>query len=141
MLRQRSRPYLFSNTLAPSIVGASICVLELLSSSTALRDKLENNTKYFRKAMTDAVLISFRAAIQSFQSCSMMQGSSARVAAVAMKSIIVGFFYLLFRKAERGSGHESRRGMSGKILEQCVEAFLRSSGEEIECHSLINKYN
>ncbi len=54
MLRQRSRPYLFSNTVAPSIVGASIKVLELLSSSTALRDKLEANTKYFRTAMTAA---------------------------------------------------------------------------------------
>lgn len=54
MLRQRSRPYLFSNTVAPSIVGASIKVLELLSGSTALRDKLERNTQYFRKAMTAA---------------------------------------------------------------------------------------
>jgi len=52
MLRQRSRPYLFSNTVAPSIVGASIEVLDLLSSSTQLRDKLEENTKYFRSAMT-----------------------------------------------------------------------------------------
>jgi glycine C-acetyltransferase len=54
MLRQRSRPYLFSNTVAPSIVGASIKVLELLSGSTALRDKLEANTRYFRSAMTAA---------------------------------------------------------------------------------------
>lgn len=54
ILRQRSRPYLFSNTLAPSIVGASIAVLELLSETTELRDKLEHNTTYFRKQMTDA---------------------------------------------------------------------------------------
>ncbi len=54
MLRQRSRPYLFSNTVAPSIVGASIKVLDLLSSSTQLRDKLERNTQYFRQAMTQA---------------------------------------------------------------------------------------
>ncbi|AEE48755.1 glycine C-acetyltransferase [Haliscomenobacter hydrossis] len=54
VLRQRSRPYLFSNTLAPAIAGASVKVLELLSSSTALRDKLEVNTKYFRTAMTAA---------------------------------------------------------------------------------------
>ncbi len=54
LLRQRSRPYLFSNTLAPAIVGASIKVLDLLSSSTALRDKLEENTTYFRSAMTKA---------------------------------------------------------------------------------------
>ena len=54
MLRQRSRPYLFSNTLAPSIVGASIAVLDLLSETTELRDKLEFNTKYFRSKMTEA---------------------------------------------------------------------------------------
>jgi glycine C-acetyltransferase len=54
ILRQRSRPYLFSNTLAPSIVGASIAVLELLSETTELRDKLEYNTSYFRKKMTEA---------------------------------------------------------------------------------------
>lgn len=54
MLRQRSRPYLFSNTLAPSIVGASIKVIDLLLESTELRDKLETNTTYFRTAMTAA---------------------------------------------------------------------------------------
>jgi glycine C-acetyltransferase len=54
MLRQRSRPYLFSNTVAPSIVGASIAVLDMLTSATTLRDKLEANTKYFRTAMTVA---------------------------------------------------------------------------------------
>jgi glycine C-acetyltransferase len=54
MLRQRSRPYLFSNTLAPSIVGASIAVMDLLSETTELRDKLEENTKYFRSKMTEA---------------------------------------------------------------------------------------
>jgi glycine C-acetyltransferase len=54
MLRQRSRPYLFSNTLAPSIVGASIEVFNMLSETTALRDKLEQSTKYFRDKMTAA---------------------------------------------------------------------------------------
>ncbi|HNP53830.1 MAG TPA: glycine C-acetyltransferase [Ferruginibacter sp.] len=54
ILRQRSRPYLFSNTLAPSIVGASIAVLDLLSETTELRDKLETNTRYFRSQMTEA---------------------------------------------------------------------------------------
>ncbi len=53
MLRQRSRPYLFSNTVAPSIVGASIAVLDMLSETTTLRDKLEWNTKYFREKMTE----------------------------------------------------------------------------------------
>ena len=54
LLRQRSRPYLFSNTLAPAITGASIAVLNMLSETTELRDKLESNTKYFRTKMTEA---------------------------------------------------------------------------------------
>jgi len=54
LLRQRSRPYLFSNTLAPAIAGASVAVLDMLSETTALRDKLESNTKYFREKMTEA---------------------------------------------------------------------------------------
>lgn len=54
MLRQKSRPYLFSNTLAPSIVGASIAVLDMLTETTELRDKLEFNTRYFRTKMTEA---------------------------------------------------------------------------------------
>jgi len=54
ILRQRSRPYLFSNTLAPSIAGASIAVLDMLSETTELRDALEYNTMYFRKKMTEA---------------------------------------------------------------------------------------
>ncbi|KKO91125.1 MULTISPECIES: glycine C-acetyltransferase [Sphingobacterium] len=54
LLRQRSRPYLFSNTLAPAIAGASVAVLDMLSETTALRDKLESNTTYFREKMTAA---------------------------------------------------------------------------------------
>ncbi len=54
LLRQRSRPYLFSNTLMPAIVGASIAVFDMLSETTSLRDQLENNTRYFRTKMTEA---------------------------------------------------------------------------------------
>lgn len=54
ILRQKSRPYLFSNTLAPSIVGASIAVFDMISETTELRDKLEENTKYFRSKMSEA---------------------------------------------------------------------------------------
>jgi glycine C-acetyltransferase len=54
LLRQRSRPYLFSNALAPAIVGASIAVMDMLSETTELRDKLESNTLYFRQKMTEA---------------------------------------------------------------------------------------
>lgn len=56
MLRQRSRPYLFSNSLSPAIVGASIAVLDLLSETTELRDKLESNTKYFKEGIKKAGL-------------------------------------------------------------------------------------
>ena len=52
LLRQRSRPYLFSNSLAPSIVGASIAAIEMLQNSTELRDKLEENTRFFREELT-----------------------------------------------------------------------------------------
>ena len=55
-LRQRSRPYLFSNSLAPSIVAGSICALELLTGSTALRDRLEENTRYFREGLASVGL-------------------------------------------------------------------------------------
>jgi glycine C-acetyltransferase len=54
LLRQRSRPYLFSNSLPPSVVGASIAVFDLLSSTTELRDRLESNTRYFRDGLTAA---------------------------------------------------------------------------------------
>jgi len=54
MLRQRSRPYLFSNSLPPALVGASLACIDMLSKSTALRDTLESNTVYFRKHMTEA---------------------------------------------------------------------------------------
>ena len=54
ILRQRSRPYLFSNSLAPAIVGASIKVFEMLENDTSLRDKLQSNTEYFKKGMKEA---------------------------------------------------------------------------------------
>ena len=54
VLRQKSRPYLFSNTLAPAVVGASLQAFRLLNSSTELRDRLANNTAYFRRRMTEA---------------------------------------------------------------------------------------
>lgn len=53
MLRQRSRPYLFSNTLAPAVVGASLAAFDIITASPALRDTLEANTLYFRQRMTE----------------------------------------------------------------------------------------
>ena len=73
LLRQRSRPYLFSNTLAPSITGASIAVLNMLSETTELRDKLETNTKYFRTKMTEAGFDINPVNTRSFLLCYTMQ--------------------------------------------------------------------
>ena len=73
ILRQRSRPYLFSNSLAPAIVGASIKVFEMLSEDTTLRDKLEDNTSYFKKEMKKAGLILLMVILQLFLLCYMMQ--------------------------------------------------------------------
>ena len=67
LLRQRSRPYIFSNTVAPSIVSASLKVFDILSSTTTLRDKLEENTAYFRDKMTSAGLILNKVSIQLCQ--------------------------------------------------------------------------
>lgn len=58
MLRQRARPYLFSNTLAPAVAAASIEAFDLLQESTQLRNQLEENTRYFRKSMTEVTVTS-----------------------------------------------------------------------------------
>lgn len=80
LLRQRARPYLFSNTLAPAVAGASLAVFDILTKSTALRDKLEANTQYFRRARGLAVervrLADERAVLRTLWSCrSHMSGS------------------------------------------------------------------
>lgn len=106
LLRQRSRPYLFSNTLAPSIVGASIKVLDLLNSTTQLRDKLEENTKYFRTAMTNAgfaiipgehpivpVMLYDAPLAQKFASELLKEGI-----------YVIGFFFPVVPKGKAGSG-------------------------------------
>ena len=72
LLRQRSRPYLFSNTLAPPIAAASLAVLEMLSASTALRDKLEDNTRFFRESLTRSATPCCPASIRLSRSCSAM---------------------------------------------------------------------
>lgn len=95
LLRQRSRPYLFSNTVAPSIVSASIKTLEILSESTKLRDKLEENTKYFRKAMTE---IGFDIKSGEHPIVPIMLGDAVLAQKMAeellKKSVyVIGFFY------------------------------------------------
>lgn len=127
MLRQRSRPYLFSNTLAPSIVGASIKVLDLLSSSTQLRDQLEKNTKYFRTAMTDAgfnilpgehpivpVMLYDAPLAQKFAAELLKEGI-----------YVVGFFYPVVAQGKARIRVQISAGHQQEHLEKCVSAFTK----------------
>ncbi|HEX5625330.1 MAG TPA: glycine C-acetyltransferase [Saprospiraceae bacterium] len=127
MLRQKSRPYLFSNTLAPSIVGASIKVLELLSSSTQLRDRLETNTRYFRKAMTDAgfnilpgehpivpVMLYDAPLAQQFAADLLKEGI-----------YVVGFFYPVVPQGKARIRVQISAGHEQSHLERCVAAFTK----------------
>ncbi len=93
LLRQRSRPYLFSNTLAPSIAGASLKVLELLSASTALRDKLEENTRFFREEMTRR---GFNILPGEHPIVPIMFGDAALAAQVAEKMLARGIYVIGF---------------------------------------------
>jgi glycine C-acetyltransferase len=131
ILRQRSRPYLFSNTLAPSIVGASIKVLELLSASTALRDKLENSTKYFRKAMTEAgfdilpgehpivpIMLYDAKLAQQFASKLLDEGI-----------YVIGFFYPVVPQGKARIRVQISAGHEQEHLEKAVEAFTKVGKE------------
>src|SRR3990172_727700 len=95
LLRQRSRPYLFSNTVAPSIVAASIKVLEILSTTTHLRDKLEENTKYFREQITKAGL-SIKSGVHPIVPIMIGDATlSQKMAARLLEKgiYVIGFFY------------------------------------------------
>jgi glycine C-acetyltransferase len=92
-LRQRSRPYLFSNTVAPAIVGASLRVLEMLTESTALRDKLESNTKYFREEMGK---LGFNILPGSHPIVPIMLGDAALAAQVADAMLAKGVYVIGF---------------------------------------------
>ena len=131
MLRQRSRPYLFSNTLAPSIVGASIKVLDLLSSSTALRDKLEDNTKFFRSEMTNAgfdinpgdhpivpVMLYDAKLSQEFASRLLEEGI-----------YVIGFFYPVVPKGKARIRVQLSAAHDRHHLEKAVAAFTKVGKE------------
>lgn len=131
MLRQRSRPYLFSNTVAPSIVGASIKVLDLLSSSTALRDKLEENTKYFRTEMTKA---GFDIVAGDHPIVPIMLYDAVLSQQMAEKLLeegiyVIGFYYPVVPKGKArirvqiSAAHESHH------LEKAVQAFIKVGKE------------
>jgi len=131
MLRQRSRPYLFSNTLAPSITGASIAVLNMLSETTELRDKLESNTKYFRSKMTAAgfdikpgehpiVPIMLYDAV-------LAQNFAARLLEEAI--YVIGFFYPVVAKGQARIRVQLSAAHDQKHLDAAIAAFTKIGKE------------
>ena len=131
LLRQRSRPYLFSNTVAPSIVGASIAVLDLLEGSTALRDKLEANTAYFREAIQQA---GFQikpgthpiVPIMVFDAVKAQQ-LSARLLELGVYA--VGFFYPVVPKEQARVRVQISAVHEREHLERAVAAFAQAGHE------------
>ncbi|WAC11699.1 glycine C-acetyltransferase [Dyadobacter pollutisoli] len=131
ILRQRSRPYLFSNTLAPSIVGASIKVLDLLSSSTALRDKLEKNTAYFRKEMTEAgfdILPGEHPIVPiMLYDAKLAQEFAARLLGEGI--YVIGFFYPVVPQGKARIRVQISAGHEQEHLEKAVAAFTKVGKE------------
>ncbi|HMO38752.1 MAG TPA: glycine C-acetyltransferase [Saprospiraceae bacterium] len=131
MLRQRSRPYLFSNTVAPSIVGASIKVLDLLSSSTQLRDKLERNTQYFRQAMT---LAGFDIIPGEHPIVPIMLYDAPLAQQFAAKLLeegiyVIGFFYPVVPKGKARIRVQISAAHEPEHLEKAIAAFSKVGRE------------
>lgn len=131
MLRQRSRPYLFSNTVAPSVVGASIAVLDMLSETTELRDKLEANTTYFREKMTEA---GFDIKPGTHPICPLMLYDAVMAQNFAAKLLdegiyVIGFFFPVVPKGlarirvQISAGHEQHH------LDTAIAAFTKVGKE------------
>ena len=125
LLRQRSRPYLFSNTLAPTITGASLKVLELLTESTALRDQLEVNTKFFRTEMTR---LGFDILPGSHPICPVMLGDAALAtkfadAMLAKGVYVIGFSYPVVPKDKARIRTQISAAHSRENLEFAIRAF------------------
>jgi len=102
MLRQRSRPYLFSNSLAPAIVGASIAVFDMLSETTALRDKLENNVKYFKAGM-DRIGLEYKKGDSAIVPVMLYDAKLAQEFAARLLDegiYVIGFFYPVVPKGQ-----------------------------------------
>lgn len=126
MLRQKSRPYLFSNTLAPSIVGASIAVLDMLSETTSLRDKLEVNTAYFREKMV-AAGFDIKPGIHPIVPVMLYDAPLAQKFANALlgKGIyVIGFFFPVVPKGEARIRVQISAGHERAHLDRCIEAFI-----------------
>jgi glycine C-acetyltransferase len=127
LLRQRSRPYLFSNTLAPTIAGASLKVLEMLSGSTELRDKLEQNTKFFRAEMANR---SFQILPGTHPIVPVMFGDAALAARFADAMLthgvyVIGFSYPVVPKGKARIRVQISAAHSREDLEFAIEAFGR----------------
>ncbi len=131
MLRQRSRPYLFSNTLAPAIVGASIAVIDILEESTALRDKLEENTAFFRKEMTAA---GFDIVPGTHPIVPVMLYDAPLSQQFANKLLdegiyVIGFFYPVVPKGKARIRTQISAGHTRAHLEKAVAAFTKVGKE------------
>jgi glycine C-acetyltransferase len=131
LLRQRSRPYLFSNTLAPSITGASIAVFDLLSETTELRDKLEENTKYFRAKMTEA---GFDIKPGEHAIVPIMLYDAVLSQKMAEKLLekgiyVIGFYYPVVPKGQARIRVQISAGHEKHHLDQAITAFIEVGKE------------
>lgn len=131
LLRQRSRPYLFSNTVAPNIVAASIKVLDMLSSTTHLRDKLENNTKYFREKIKAA---GFNIKEGVHPIVPIMLGDAVLAQTMAAKMLekgvyVIGFFYPVVPKGTARIRVQISAAHSKEDLDFAVEKFAEVKKE------------
>ncbi|MGY6555074.1 MAG: glycine C-acetyltransferase [Wenzhouxiangella sp.] len=127
MLRQRSRPYLFSNSLTPSLVAASIKVLQMVSESTALRDRLEENTQFFRSAMVDA---GFDIKPGDHPIVPVMLYDAPLAQKMADELLregiyVIGFFYPVVPKGEARIRTQISAAHTRAHLERAVDAFTR----------------
>ena len=127
MLRQRSRPYLFSNTVAPAIVTASIAVLDILSKTTELRDKVENNTVYFRSEMTKAGF-EIKAGVHPI--VPIMLGDAKLSQDIARDMLaegiyVIGFFFPVVPKGEARIRVQISAGHSREQLDHAIQAFIK----------------
>jgi len=131
MLRQRSRPYLFSNTLAPAIAGASIAVLDMLSETTALRDKLESNTRYFREKMTEAgfdIKPGFHPIVPvMLYDAKLAQEFAARM--LEERIYVIGFYYPVVPQGKARIRTQISAGHEIVHLDKAIAAFTKVGKE------------
>ncbi len=131
LLRQRSRPYLFSNSLAPSIVGASIEVLEMLSNNTTLRDKLETNTIYFREKIT-AAGFDIKPGTHPIVPVMLYDAVLAQKFATRMLEegiYVIGFFFPVVAKGNARIRTQMSAAHEKHHLDKCLEAFIKVGKE------------